>query len=334
MAFESLKRTPSSSLEEYALHEEKRRLFLKKYGLGFLFLGPYLFFFIVFFLYPLFKGAIISFYHYNIADPTDIFFRGFQNFQKILFSSNSTYFQSFWNGMKNTVIAVLILVPFSVVLPLLLAALVNVKPFGNKFFRAVLYLPSIFPITATAVIFLNMFNNNYGFLSALFGNNINWLLDAKYNWILIIVFCLWSGIGGNFLIFLAALQNVDPMLKEASSIDGCGPTKRFIYITLPQIKPQLILCFFTATIGYMNLYGQNYMLGSFVSDKKQIATAVYVIQDLMMGTDFQVYGMVSAMAISLGFFIMLISIAQLVATKERKGGSHHEREYLLAKRQG
>ncbi|MGI6713953.1 MAG: carbohydrate ABC transporter permease [Bacilli bacterium] len=327
-----LKRTSQGiSVSEYAVKVERQRQIFRKYCIGFLFLAPYLFFFVLFFAVPFFKGITISFFRYNIADTTDIVWRGVQNYTKILFDKNSTYYKTFWNGMKNTLMATAILVPLSIVIPLLLATLVNTKPVGYKFFRAIIYLPSIFPMTATGVIFLNLFNNNYGFVSAIFGDHINWLMDPTYNWILIIFFCIWSGIGGNFIIFLAGLQTVDPSLKEASSIDGCNLTKRFFHVTLAQIKPQLILCFFNTTIGYMNLYGQNYLLGQYVSDRMQIQTTVFVIQELMMGTNFQVYGMVSAMAICLGLFIMTISIIQLIVTRERKGGNKHAKEYFSIK---
>ena len=215
---------------------------------------------------------------------------------------------------------------------LLLALLINKKPFGYKLYRAIIYLPGIFPITATGVIFLNMFNNEYGFINNVLNLNINWLQNPTTVWILIIVFCVWGGIGTNFVIFSAALQNVDKTLYEASSIDGCSKFRQNFDITFPQIKNQMIVCLFTTVCGYMNLYGQCYILGAYVQPHDAVYTVIYMIQNHLKGTNFAVYGMVSAMAICLGFFIALISIIQMYITREKKGGNKYAKEFVAFKK--
>lgn len=323
MVFSS-KRT---TIEEYTKRVSKTSSFLKKYGLAILFMAPYLIAFIVFFLYPFIKGFIMSLYKWNIADTSDTAWRGFQNYYKILFSPGTSYFNDFWNGMKNTLIAAAIIVPLCILIPLGLALLINAKPPGYKIYRAIIYLPGIFPITATGVIFLNMFNNEYGFVNNLFKIDVNWLQNPITVWAIIILFCVWGGIGTNFVIFTAALQNVDKSLYEASAIDGCSRLRQRFDVTFPQIKNQMIICLFTTICGYMNLYGQCYILGAYVQPQDSVHTVIYVIQNQLKGTNFAVYGMTSAMAISLGFFIVLISIAQMLITRERKGGSKYATQF-------
>lgn len=324
-------REDSITLSDYALGVERKKRGFVKYSTGILFMLPYLAMFVTFFLYPLVFGIIISLFKYNIANPVldETTWRGFLNFQK-LFTTSTSYGKDFWNGMRITLLFVVILVPCTIIIPLGLALLVNMKPPGSGFFRTMLYISSIFPQTATGVIFLNMFNPNYGFFNSFFHSSINWLSDPTYNTILIIVFTIWAGCGGNFLIFYAALQNCDPSLNEAAAIDGCRGFKRVLFVKLPQIKPQLVMCLFNTTIGMMNFYGQVYMLGAYQIDESVKKTVIYVIQNLITGTNFEVYGMVSAMAILLGFFIAAISITQLIVTKERKGGNKHAKQYKEA----
>lgn len=334
MAFKWLKKNYQESevtLSDYALDLERKKRTFSKYAVGILFMLPYLAMFVTFFLYPLISGLIISLFKYNIANPVfdATTWRGFTNYEK-LFTTSTSFGADFWNGIRLTLLFVVIIVPCQILIPLGLAYLVNLKPKGSAFFRTVLYLPSIFPQTATGLIFLNMFNLNYGFINSFFGTSTNWLSDPTYNTILIIIFTVWAGCGGNFLIFYAALQNCDSTLNEAAAIDGCKGFRRFISITLPQIKPQLVICLFTTSIGMMNFYGQIYMLGAYQVDSSVKLTVIYVIQNLITGTNFEVYGMVSAMAVLLGVFIAMISITQLVVTKDRKGGSKHAEQYQEA----
>lgn len=332
----SSKRT---TIEEYTKRVSKTTSFLKKYGLAILFMAPYLISFLVFFMYPFIKGCIMSLYRYNIANVNDISWRGFLNYQKILFDSNTSYYKDFWNGMKNTLMATAIIVPLCILIPLGLALLINAKPPGYKIYRAIIYLPGIFPITATGVIFLNMFNNEYGFINNLFKINVNWLQNPTTVWMIIILFCVWGGLGTNFVIFTAALQNVPKNLYEACSIDGCSKWQRTKSVTIPGIKGQLVLCLFTTIIGYLGLYGQNYVLTggnpkfsklSAVPGGNKISTVIYFIQDIVANnTNFKerFYGLAAAASIIFAIFVGIISGIQMYCTREKKTGTKISEAY-------
>lgn len=322
------------TLEEYSRREARLTSLFRKYGLVLLFTLPYFVMFGLFFLYPFVKGLIMSLYKYNYANPAENEWRGFQNFYKILFDAESSYFQDFWSSLGRTVTVNLVLVPLCILIPLLLAYLVNTKPWGYKWYRAIIYLPGIFPLTATGVIFLNLFNYQYGFVNSLFGTDVNWLLNPETTWVVIVLFCIWGGIGTNFVIFSAGLQGIDKSLFEAGAIDGANKLQQVLCISLPQIKNQLIIGLFTTITGYMNLYGQNYILGAFTQPQKDIYTVIYVIQNQLMGTRYEVYGMVSAMAICLGLFIGLFTGLQMFVTRERKGGHRHAKAFLAFQKQG
>lgn len=333
------------SVEEYAYSRSKRKSFFQRYGLVLLFLGPYLFFFLLFTVYPLVYGIAMSLMRYSISDPTQNAWRGFQNYWTLLTNSASIYNVNFWYAMKNTALFALLIVPVAIILPLIMAILINFQPKGYKFFRAVIYLPSILPVSSSGVIFIALFSWTFGYVNQWFGTTINWLnSDPIYAWIVIFLLCVWGGWGGNFVILSAGLKNVDKSLLEAASVDGCTSLGKILHVTIPCIKQQLILCIFTTIIGYFSLYGQIYVLTNGGPDINIDGTnyhstmsIMWYLQSLINGTQYNVYGMVSAMGITLGIFVGLITAIQLLVTKERKSG--HKRaddyaRYIESKREG
>lgn len=314
----------TTTLKRYAIKREKAKRNLGKGVWVALFLGPYAICFLLFVLIPMIYGIVLAFMKFDGKSLVPSAFVGFDNFVKVF--TNRVMIKDFWSAVGYTLRFEIIIVPLCMIIPLALALLINVKPFGYKFFRACIYLPGIFPLTATGLILVRMFSRYTGFVNAFFHIDVNWLGNSTMVWVLIGLFCLWCGIGGNFIILSAGLENVDKTLYEASDIDGAGFFQRIRYVTLPGIKPQLILCLFTTLIGYMNLYGQNYILGSNVTNPDEIMTAIYRIQNMLLGSS-KNYGLVAAMAVTLGLIIGFISLIQMICTGERKRGVRYAQEY-------
>lgn len=314
----------ATTLKQYAIKKEKTKRGIGK-GIGIAcFLGPYAVCFLIFVLIPMVYGVILSFTKFDGTSLTPSEFVGLDNFIKVF--TNRVMIKDFWSAVWYTFRFELIIVPLCMIIPLALALLINVKPFGYKFFRACIYLPGIFPLTATGLILVRMFSRYTGFVNAFFHIDVNWLGNSSMAWVLIGIFCLWCGIGGNFIILSAGLENVDKTLYEASDIDGASFFQRIRYVTLPGIKSQLILCLFTTLIGYMNLYGQNYILGSNVTNSDEIMTAIYRIQNMLLGSS-KNYGLVAAMAVTLGVIIGFMSLIQMICTSDKKGGNKHAKDY-------
>lgn len=328
------------TIEEYALRRSKQNSFFKRYGAAFFFLLPYLFFFCLFTVYPLIYGIVMSFMKFNIADASQNEWRGFLNYYNILFNPANSYNQGFWWSMRNTVLFALILVPLGVIIPLVMAVLINFEPKGYKIFRAIIYLPSILPVTASGVIFSALFSKNFGYINQWTGQLTDWLGTTEAAWFVIILLCLWGGWGGNFIILSAGLKNVDKSLLEAASVDGCGTLKKIASVTVPAIKPQLVLCIFNTIIGYFGLYGQIYVLtgggpSQMIdgSNKMTTQTIMVYLQGLITGTNYNVFGMVSAMGLTLGVFIGIVTAIQLTVTKERPSGAKRAQEFARYKKE-
>ena len=346
-------------LEEYSKAKSRREGSFKKWGVTLLFLLPFLLAFIAFFVYPLCYGIYISFCNFQYGKPGLATFNDFQ-WYKILFDANfkngafSPVYRSFWSAFSHTIIFAIIMVPVAIILPLTLAILVNQKPPGYKLFRALIYMPSIVPLTAAGSIFTLLFlpASQHGMIAEFFGIDVQWFIDTwiefelfgntvkvVYAWIPIFLMCLWGGWGGNFIIMNAGLQNVPKSLYEASEIDGCSTWSKIMNVTLPGIKPQLVLCLFTTIIGYLGLYGQNYVLcggGPMIPELQaqpaggQTSTLIYFIQDIVANKEnfkATLYGLGAAASIIFAIIVGIISGIQMFVTRDKKSGKKISEAY-------
>lgn len=312
-------------IKQYARTSESRKAMARKSLSVGTFLGPYAVCFIMFFVFPLIFGIIMAFSKFTSTSfmPDEV--GTLQNFT-VLFGDNSIA-KDFWSSVLTTIEFSACIVPLSMLIPLGLALLTNLKPPGYKLFRAMIYVPGIFPLTATGLILMRMFDAHYGWVNNVFGLSFDWFGSVAGCWFMIGFLCIWCGIGGNFIIMCAGLENVDKTLYEAAKMDGCNGWKKFLHVTLPGIKPQLFLTLFTTLISYMNIYGQIFILGSNNPDLDSMKSAVYRIQDLLAGSNPRAFGYAAAMGICLGLIIIVIAIVQLVATKDKKGGNKHAEEF-------
>ena len=317
-----------TTLVEYASRRERLSRGFSSAFAVLAFLGPYALCFALFFVFPLVLGIVMSMSGFDGKGMFPTSFVGFDNFVAVF--TNPVLSRDFWSAVWTTFKFALVIVPLSILIPLGLALLSNMKPPLYKVFRACIYLPGIFPLTATGLILLKMFDFQSGWINAFFGLSLDWFATPTLAWFMIGLFCLWCGIGGNFIILCAGLENVPHSLYEASTVDGAGAFRRFFHVTLPGIKDQFFLCLFTTFISYMNLYGQVYILASNTPDQDAMKSAVYRIQDMLLGSS-RGYGFAAAMGICLGLIIVVIAIIQLLCNKERKGGSRRAQGYAAWK---
>lgn len=347
-------------LEEYARKESRLKAFLSKYGMAALFLGVFLACFIVFFVVPLIYGIHISLTNFKYDFPGKEKWNDFR-FYKMLFdpTSKPLVYESFWRSFWHTIIFAVLMVPMAILVPLILAILINTKPPGFKVFRCLVYMPSIVPLTAAGSIFTLLFNAKvqHGLLAevlpGIFGDidfPVSFFpefeifgvsVKISYMWIVIYLMCFWGGWGGNFLILSAGLQNVPKSLYEAAGMDGCNGFKKALKVTVPNIKPQIVLCLFTTIIGYMGLYGQNYVLAHptvtrLSSQPGGVATStlIYFIQSIIAGDGnaaatmkANYYGLAAAASIVFALIVGIISGVQMFLTRDRKTGNSISRNF-------
>lgn len=273
------------------------------------FIGPHLILFLIFGIIPIFYGIYVSFTRWDLVGSPQ--WVGFNNFRTILFDTDSSFHRQFFNGVRNTLIFVVASVPFLIILPLMLALAMNAKVKAAGLFQSIFYIPGLFSISAVALIWSLVFNPRVGLVNNLLGSQTNWFANQPHAWWIIIITSIWWGMGGNMVIYRAALSGISKDLYEAADMDGANAIQRLFYITLPSIKFQLLFTGVMTTIGSFNIYGQPVMLTN-GGPTESTTVAMMYIRNLAFGTGQSVAGMASAMAVMLGLLMVFISTLQFV----------------------
>lgn len=272
------------------------------------FIGPHLILFIIFVCIPTVYGIFASFTKWNlISDPV---WTGLSNYKTLLFDTSSTFHVQFWNGLKNTLIFVIIMVPLQIIIPLLIAAALQQKRVKFKgFFQAILYIPGLISVSAGSLIWSLIFHSRLGAINNIFGFDFSWASKQPYAWILIFVVSIWGAIGGNMIIYRSALAGVSEDLYEAAEIDGAGPIQKFFNVTLPSIRFPLLYTIVMTTAGAFNVFAQPLMMTNGGPNQKTTVLMMY-IRSLAFSQGESIAGMASAMAVILGLIIMSVSVFQ------------------------
>jgi multiple sugar transport system permease protein len=215
-----------------------------------------------FFFVPVLAAFVLSltdFDLYALADLRNLRFVGLGNYVDILKTP------LFWKSLGNTLYFVAVGVPLSIVLSLGAALLLDSKLARFKgFFRTALFAPVVTTVVAVAVIWRYLFHTRYGLINyalAKFGiAPIDWLGDPHFSMPAIILFAVWKNFGYNMIILLAALQGIPGELHEAARIDGASLAQRLWHITLPLLRPALLLVAIITVSGYFQLFAEPYVM--------------------------------------------------------------------------
>jgi multiple sugar transport system permease protein len=215
-----------------------------------------------FFFVPVLAAFVLSltdFDLYALADLRNLRFVGLGNYVDILKTP------LFWKSLGNTLYFVVVGVPLSIALSLGAALLLDSKLARFKgFFRTALFAPVVTTVVAVAVIWRYLFHTRYGLINyalAKFGiAPIDWLGDPHFSMPAIILFAVWKNFGYNMIILLAALQGIPGELHEAARIDGASLAQRLWHITLPLLRPALLLVAIITVSGYFQLFAEPYVM--------------------------------------------------------------------------
>lgn len=284
----------------------------------FLFLAPFLVLFAAFVLLPAFLGIWISLHDWDFLLPNKPFV-GLDNYAALA-DSESAQFQQFWNSMKNTLIFVVISVPFLVVLPLLLAILLNRKFPGRTFFRAVFFAPFVLGVAVVGLMWRYLLDPSFGMVNGILGklglpDNTAWTTDQPWAWISLVGVTVWWTIGFNAVIYLAGLGDIPAEQYEAAELDGASAWQQLRFVTIPGLRPVLVFVIITTVLASANMFGQSYLITR-GGPGDSTRTAIMTITDL--GLSQYRMGQASAMSYVLAVMLCLISLVNAWALKERK----------------
>ena len=242
---------------EATFRKHKRSLFFKQRLMGYIFLLPTVALFLIFTVVPFIMAFYLSFFEYNLLEVGE--FVGFEYYSTAF--SNTEFMKSFLNILVYAVMYV----PSIIIISLLAAVLGNSELFGSKAMRIIFYLPCITGSIATAYVWRWMFDVESGVFNGILGMfglpESQWLSSRSYLvMVCIVMVSVWSGIGNNMLIFLAALKGVSPELYEAAKLDGANKMQTLWYITVPSIAPTMYFITTMSIIGAFQMFDLVYAM--------------------------------------------------------------------------
>lgn len=196
------------------------------------FLAPFLIPLLVFYIWPLLRGAYISLHSWTILGMEK--YVGFNNYTKIL--TNSDFYKYLWNSLY----FVILVVPIIISLGLLLALLIHRKIPFQTMFRSIYFLPYVLSVSVISFIWLRMFDSKHGLVNVILEtlglSSVHWLTSPNAAWWSIVIATVWWTVGFVMVLFLAGLQEISQELYEAADIDGASSFHKFRFITLPGLS--------------------------------------------------------------------------------------------------
>jgi multiple sugar transport system permease protein len=278
----------------------KGRISAREQLTGMMFALPYLIGVAVFLVFPLAMSLYYSFCNYSMLQPP--IWIGWTNYSHLLTD------HAFHIAMINTILYAAISVPFTLALSLFLAILLNQSIRGQGIYRTIIFLPSLVPLVASALIWQWIFNADKGLLNAFLrpvlhflGRDILsplagacgagtptlrmlkdisppvWLGDPHWAMAAIIFISFW-GVGQTVVIFLAGLQDVPQELHEAAEIDGAGHLRRFFSITLPMLSPVIFFNLIMGIIGSWQIFDIPYVMTGGGPGRSTLFYSMYIFE--------------------------------------------------------
>ena len=226
--------------------EQKRNL------TGWAFLLPASILIFVFCFYPMVQALILSF---QKGTGSAVQPAGFANYARIL--KDATFQQCLFN----TIFYFVVQVPIMLILALILAQLLNSPDIkGKGIYRTMIFLPCATSLVSYSMIFKSLFAND-GLVNRVLSTvgipTVDWFQNAwAARWVIVIAL-IWRWTGYNMVFYLAGLQNIDYSIYEAARIDGASPIQQFIHLTIPLLKPTILLTAIMSTSGTLQLFDES-----------------------------------------------------------------------------
>jgi multiple sugar transport system permease protein len=269
---------------------------------GYLFILPWLIGFVVFQLGAMIVALVMSLLKADFLSPPT--FVGLRNYQNLL--DDATFFKA----LINTAIYAMGRMPFVIAIGLAIAMLLNRDRWGVRGMRTLYFLPSVTSGVAVALLWIWMFNPDYGLINAGLGligiQGPGWIWTEEWALPGLVIVSLW-GVGNSMLIYLAGLRGVPVELYEAASLDGAGPLRKFVAITLPMITPTLFYTLITGIIFSYQIFLNAYILTNGGPNNATLTMVLYVYRK-----GFQEFAMGYASAVAWVLFLVILAFTLLV----------------------
>ena len=266
---------------------------------GWVFILPALLGTLIFIVIPVICSFGLSFTKWDLLNP--IRFVGLDNYKEIF--SEALFFKIFWN----TVVFAISTSVLGVIIPLILACILNSKIRGSEFYKTAYFLPFITPMIVIGVVWEWIFDPNIGLLNHILHLHINWLYDTHYAMPALIIVSVWKLIGYNMVIFLSSLSGISQSMFEAATIDGATPFQTFKNVTIPLLSPSIFFVVIITAISSFQVFDLIYLMtqGGPLDSTNVLVYAIY-----KNAFEYFNVGKASAIAYVLFFIILVLTLVQ------------------------
>ena len=284
----------------------------KQRAAGWMFLAPATIMIAIMSFYPMIRAFIISLQtgagaNMRFADPI------FSNYKRILAD------KVFQQSIVNTFLYLIIQVPIMLILGLMFASMLNNKDLRFKgLFRTCIFLPCATSLVSYAMIFRSLFAND-GFINTVLRglgmSPIMWFSNAWTARAVIIIALIWRWTGYNMVFYLSGMQNIEYSIYEAAKIDGASPLQTFFKITVPLLKPMILLTTITSTNGTLQLFDESLNLTNGGPGKSTMTMSHYIYN--MSFVQSPNFGYAAAMSILILIMVAILALIQMKVGDER-----------------
>ena len=253
----------------------------------------------IFIIIPMLCSFGLSFTKWDLLNPVE--FVGLENYIQ-LFNSDL-----FYKVLTNTVFFALSTSILGVIIPLILASILNSKIRGSEFYKTAYFLPFITPMVVVGIVWAWIFDPNIGLLNQVLQIHINWLYDSKYAMSALIIVSVWKLIGYNMIIFLSSMSGISQSMFEAAKIDGANAFQTFKNVTIPLLSPTIFFVVIITAISSFQVFDLIYLMtqgGPFDS------TNVLVYSIYKNAFEYFNIGKASAIAYVLFVIILIFTLLQ------------------------
>lgn len=224
----------------------------KNNTVGLYFVLPALIGTVVFIVLPIICSFALSFTDWNLLD--NIKFVGLENYRAIF--SEKIFIQI----LINTIVYAVSVTVFAVIIPLILASIINSKICLAELFKTVYFIPFITPAVVIAIVWSWIFDPNIGGINAIFKTHIDWLFNTHLAMPVLIFISVWRLAGYNVILFLTGFTAINKSLYDAAKIDGADEKETFFHITLPLLKPTTYFVILTTAISSFQVFDLIYVM--------------------------------------------------------------------------
>jgi multiple sugar transport system permease protein len=259
---------------------------------AYLFLAPALLIFAVFNWNPIIRTVIFSFQKVGLRGPTG--WVGIRNYVRMFGNPN------FGIAWLNVLEFVLLSLVFGFLVPIILALMIKeMRRFGT-FFQVITYIPTLVPVVVALLVWRMIFYPEGGalnsFLAYLHLPPQLWLQDTHFVKLSLILVMTWMGAGGSVLIYLAALNEINPEIYEAAELDGVGPVQRIIYLTLPLIRSRMAIMLVLQVVAVTQVFTEPFILSTGGPGNSTLTPVLQIYRTAFENSDF---GLASTWSVSL-----------------------------------